>query len=148
MRAVRSGIPTWPTKEDDARSGRRSWRVTPDRSFRCAKVCARSFWPAHVSSCAFGLRASRGRTNLCAIALHHFPVPNPAPMQVCGRAEPNSCGRKRLGTIARNAGERRAGDGLSRLAPARTAQSRKRAPSPRRSLPGGGGERGRLIPTP
>jgi hypothetical protein len=143
MRAVWSGIPTWPTKEDVARSRRRSKGVMRDRSSACAKMCARPFWSAHVSSYVFGLRVSKGRTNLCAIALDHFPVPNPAPRQVCVRAEPRNYGRKRLGRIARNAGERRAGDGLSRLAPARTAHSRKRAPSPRRSLPGRGrGERG------
>lgn len=125
MRAVWSGIPTWPTKEGVARSRRRSKGVMRDRSSACAKMCAGPFWSAHVSSYVFGLRVSKGRTNLCAIALDHFPVPNPAPRQVCVRAEPRNYGRKRLGRIARNAGERRAGDGLSRLAPARTAQSRK-----------------------
>jgi hypothetical protein len=68
---------------------------------------------------------SEGSANFCAVALDYYSIPNPAQKRVCGNAEPKSWGRKRLGTIARNAGERRAGDGLSCLAPARTAQSRK-----------------------
>lgn len=89
------------------------------------KACADSNSHGHVLVVCSAIGPRKSRTTFCAVALHQSPVSSPAQREAFAIPGQTSCGRKRLGTIARNAGERRAGDGLSRLAPARTAQSRK-----------------------
>lgn len=132
------GIPPGAAKESNSRIRRRRGVMTRLRCCMDTKACADSDSYGHILVVRSAIGPRKRGTTFCAVALHHFPVSNPAQKWVCANAEQTSCGRKRLGRIARNAGERRAGDGLSCLAPARTAQSQKRAPSPRRSLPGRG----------
>lgn len=136
MPVLRSGISPWASEEGNSRIRRRSR----------ARRRRLSILSVHRTT-----KASERSSNFCGVALDHSAIPNPARERVCGNDEPMTCGRKRLGTLARSAGEQRAGEGLSRLAPARTALSRKtRSPLPGavRRGEGRGGERGRLIPTP
>ncbi len=127
MRGLRKDFQAWQTPKGDPRRSTTLRLKNRNPGNPLANFCDAGPLSVALKGWLSGIEAPYGRRKCLCHGAGALLRPEIAPRAV----SQSSCGRKRLGTIARNAGERRAGDGLSRLAPAQTAQSRKtRAPLP------------------
>lgn len=115
------------------------------------KACADSNSYEHVLVVSSAIGPRKSGTTFCAVALHHFSVPNPPQNRVGTKRAANLAGNLRA-LSARSAGEQRATSEAGRVPAsslhARTASSVINAPlAPAQSAGERAGGEGRLIPT-